>query len=277
MSSVLPKPILKWAGGKRQLVNSIMDVMPHNYNTYYEPFIGGGALLFAIQPKVCLINDLNEELINVYYVIAHHPDELKEILSQHQLSHCKEYYYTIRSLDRSDTYKSLTSVEKAARTIYLNRTCFNGLYRVNKAGYFNTPMGKYDNPMILDSANIDAIHNYFSNNRVTFLVGSYADALQSANKNDFVYLDPPYDPVSKSSDFTSYTKEGFSREDQIALRNEVDRLTKLGAKVLVSNSDTPFINDIYSNYEIIRIDANRSINSNGNGRTGTKEVLIKNY
>lgn len=277
MNNLLPKPILKWAGGKRQLVSRIVEIMPEEYSAYYEPFIGGGALLFAVKPSICVINDLNEELINVYSVIANHPGELKTLLEKHQACHCKDYYYKVRSLDRTESYKFLSDIERAARTIYLNRTCFNGLYRVNRSGYFNTPMGTYEKPLILDSNNIDAINEYFGKTDITFLVGSYTDALKNVSNGDFVYLDPPYDPVSESSDFTSYTKQGFSRQDQEELRDEVNRLTELGAKVLVSNSDTEFINNLYADFEIIHIEANRSINSNGNSRRGTKEVLIKNY
>lgn len=215
MAEFKTKPLLKWAGGKRQLLPKLIEYMPDVYNRYYEPFLGGGALLFALQPKEAFVNDLNSELINMYTVVKKNPDLLIKELRKHLENHSRDYFYNIRNLDRTDDFISLSNVTKAARTIYLNHTCFNGLYRVNSKGYFNTPLGRYKNPNILDVDNICNVNKYLNSSEVNLFNYDYKMLLKKVKQGDFVYLDPPYDPISKTESFTGYTIVGFSRADQI--------------------------------------------------------------
>lgn len=270
-------PILKWVGGKRQLLKDIIPLIPEKYSTYVEPFVGGGAVLFSIQPKKAIINDLNIELINVYKIIRDKPDELISLLEEHEIFNSKEYFYKIRELDRTEKYSELTDIEKAARIIYMNKTCFNGLFRVNQAGQFNSPYGKYKNPNIVNMNVLLAISKYFNKNNVKIVDGDYREVLKNLKKDTFVYLDPPYMPLSSSSSFTGYTENGFDKNQQIKLKEECDKLNSKGIKFLLSNSDHPFIRDLYKDYKIITIKAKRSINSNGNKRGEINEVLIRNY
>lgn len=277
MEEIKTKPLLKWAGGKRQLLPTLIKRMPERYDTYFEPFLGGGALLFALQPKSAYVNDLNSELINMYLVVKNKPQELFIELEKHEKNHGHDYFYEIRNLDRTDEFSIKTDVELAARTIYLNHTCFNGLYRVNRKGYFNTPLGRYKKPNILDKENITSVHKYFNGNNVNLYNDDYKKILKKVKQNDFVYLDPPYDPISKTESFTGYTSVGFSRDDQIKLKEECDRLNRIGAFFMVSNSNTKFIKELYKDYKIIVIPAKRCINSKGNKRKNSTEVIIINY
>ena len=277
MEEIKTKPLLKWAGGKRQLLPTLIKRMPERYNTYFEPFLGGGALLFALQPKSAYVNDLNSELINTYLVVKNKPQELFIELEKHEKNHGHDYFYEIRNLDRTDEFSTKTDVELAARIIYLNHTCFNGLYRVNRKGYFNTPLGRYKKPNILDKENITSVHKYFNGNNVNLYNDDYKKILKKVKQNDFVYLDPPYDPISKTESFTGYTSVGFSRDDQIKLKEECDRLNRIGAFFMVSNSNTKFIKELYKDYKIIVIPAKRCINSKGNKRKNSTEVIIINY
>ncbi|WP_262121273.1 DNA adenine methylase [Anaerococcus sp. Marseille-Q5996] len=270
-------PFVKWVGGKRQLANKINKLIPENYNCYFEPFVGGGAILFSLQPKKAIINDYNEELINTYRVIRDNPEQLITFLEIHEIRNNEDYFYEIRSLDRNDDYKYISDIEKAARTIYLNKTCFNGLYRVNSLNQFNAPYGKYKKPKIVDYKNIIACSNYLNDAQITISSGDYKDSIKVANENDFIYLDPPYLPVSKTSNFTSYTKNNFKYDEQIDLKNECDKLTEKGIKFLLSNSYSDIILDLYRDYEIITVDAKRAINSDPTKRGKVKEVLIRNY
>ena len=272
----LVSPVLKWVGGKRQLIDEIEKVLPKKYGTYYEPFIGGGAVLFALQPDKAIINDINSELINLYNIIKNDVEELISDLSKYKNE--SEYFYEVREMDRrKEIYNNLTSVEKASRMVYLNKTCFNGLFRVNKAGEFNSPFGNYKNPNIINEVTLRAVSNYFNKANITFLNGDFEDALRNIRKGSFVYLDPPYDPVSSSANFTGYDKGGFGRQQQIRLKELCDRLDKKGVKFLLSNSSTDFINELYSKYEIITVKAKRNINSNGDLRGEVDEVLVRNY
>ncbi len=275
--NILVSPFLKWVGGKRQIMPSIVDLLPKNINdlNYIEPFIGGGAVLFHLQPKNAIINDFNEELINVYRVIKENLNDLIEDLKKHENN--ADYFYEIRSLDRSDGFNNLTSVERASRVIYLNKTCFNGLYRVNNAGEFNAPFGRYKNPNIVNEPTLKAVSKYLNSNNIELRTGDYADVLNNINPNSFIYLDPPYHPLSISSNFTGYIQGGWSDEDQIRLRETCDLMNTLGIKFLLSNSSAPFIIDEYRNYNISIVKANRSVNSNGAGRGEVDEVLIRNY
>ena len=270
----LISPILKWVGGKRQLLSEIIPLIPEKYSTYVEPFVGGGAVFFELQPKKAIINDMNSELINVYRVIRDKSDELIEILETHAANHNEDYFYKIRSLDREEGYNELDDVTKAARIIYLNKTCYNGLYRVNASGQFNTPFGRYKNPKIVDSITIKAMSKYLKRKSIRICEGDYKQVLKTLRKPAFVYLDPPYQPLSASSSFTSYTGEGFSFEDQKELKVECDKLRKKGISFVQSNSDCPEIRELYSDYKIITVKAKRNINSKGNARGEINEVLI---
>lgn len=271
------QPFVKWAGGKRQLLPEIRKYYCKQFNTYYEPFVGAGAVLFDLQPENAVINDTNEELINVYKVIKDSKklEKLLDDLKNHEYN--SDYFYQIRELDRTDDYKNLEDYKKASRFIYLNKTCYNGLYRVNSKGQFNVPFGKYKNPDYINEEVLRAVHKYLNNNNVEILKGDYKDAVKNASYGDFIYFDPPYDPVSETSDFTSYSKEGFGREDQTELRDTFKELYEKGCYVLLSNSNTDYINEIYSEIEgveIIKVDASRSINSKADKRGKVKEVLI---
>ncbi len=271
----LVAPFLKWVGGKRQLIPSITNLLPKKYTNYYEPFIGGGALLFHIQPKKAVINDFNSELINVYKVIKDNVDELIEDLKNHKNE--SDYFYTIRALDRAEKYEGLSEVEKASRIIFLNKTCYNGLYRVNNSGEFNAPFGRYKNPNIVNEITLKAVSKYLNNSNILMLSQDFETIFENIEKNAFVYLDPPYDPVSKSSNFTGYNQGGFNGYDQIRLKNLCDKLNEKGVKFLLSNSDTEFIKDQYKDYQINYVKANRFINSDAKKRGEINEVLIRNY
>ena len=271
----LVAPVLKWVGGKRQLITQITELLPSRYATYYEPFIGGGAVFFHLQRKKVVINDFNSELVNVYKTIQSDVEALIEDLKKHKNE--SDYFYEMRALDRSDTFSELTNIEKASRVLYLNKTCFNGLYRVNRSGEFNTPFGRYKNPNIVNEITLRAVHKYLKTNDITILNQDFASIFDNIKKNDFVYLDPPYDPVSKSSNFTGYNQGGFSTDDQIRLRKLCDKLNKRGVKFLLSNSATDFIKEEYKDYQINIVKATRSINSNAKKRGAVDEVLIRNY
>ena len=273
----LVAPFLKWVGGKRQLMPSIVANLPENIKDYIyvEPFIGGGALFFNLQPKNAIINDFNEELINVYLVIKNNLEELIKDLKKHKNE--AEYYYSIRSLDRNGKLSKLTAVQRASRIIFLNKTCFNGLYRVNSSGEFNTLFGRYINPNIVNEPTLKAVNKYLNNNNIDIKSGDYSTILKKANKKSFVYLDPPYHPISESSNFTGYIQGGWNKIDQINLKISCDELNKKGVKFLLSNSSTAFIKDLYKDYKITIVNANRAINSNGADRGEIKEFLIRNY
>lgn len=271
----LAQPFLKWAGGKRQLLPEIRKYIPGKMRTYYEPFIGAGAVLFDIQPKKAIINDVNIELVNLYQVIKDHVDELIEDLKKHRNN--SEYFYHIRDLDRTEQYQELTPIERASRVIYLNKTCFNGLFRVNSQGQFNVPFGKYKNPNIVNEIVLRAVHHYLHSNHITILHQDFEEVLETAKKGDFVYLDPPYDPVSDTSSFTGYSLDGFSKDDQRRLNYTFVELDKRGCNVLLSNSATDFIKDLYEGFHFEVVSASRNINSNASGRGKIDEVLVRNY
>lgn len=271
-------PVLKWVGGKRQLLNDIIPMIPKNCSTYVEPFIGGGAVLFELQPKKAIINDFNGELINVYTVIRDYPEELIKELQFHKENNTSEYFYTVREYDRKpDFFSKMTSVQKAARVIYLNKTCYNGLYRVNSAGQFNSPYGKYKNPNIVNETVIRAMSKYFNENNIVIKNEDFKETLKGLRRGAFVYLDPPYMPISSSSSFTGYTENGFNEDKQRELKELCDKLDKKGIKFLQSNSDCEVIRELYSSYRIKTIKAKRAINSKGNSRGEINEVLIYNY
>ncbi|MCH4210689.1 MAG: DNA adenine methylase [Bacilli bacterium] len=273
-----PAPILKWAGGKRQLLNDILPNIPASYGTYYEPFVGGGAVLFAVSPKKAVINDLNRDLIRVYEAVRDNPDELINTLKTYE--NTAECFYRIRNIDRdAEAFSKLSDVERASRIIFLNKTCYNGLYRVNKSGQFNTPFGSYRNPDIVSETAIRSDHAYFSNNKVRMLSKDFVEAVRGAKEGDFVYFDPPYDPVSPTAAFTDYNSGGFGRKDQTRLANLCIRLTLKGVKIMLSNSATDFIRSLYPEpmFHTHIIQARRAINARGDRRGVVPEVLITNY
>lgn len=270
-------PILKWVGGKRQLLDSIEPLIP-KCSTYYEPFIGGGAVLFCRQPHKAVINDSNQELINVYITIKEEPEELIQTLREHKEKSCEDYFYRIRALDRDkEAFEHMTKVGRAARTIYLNKTCYNGLFRVNSAGEFNSPWGRYKNPNITNEATIRALHTYFNRANITIKCGDYREALKGIRKGAFVYLDPPYMPISASASFTGYTAGGFGEQEQIALKAQCDALNAKGIKFLLSNSSCAFIEELYQDYIVEHVNAKRAINVKPERRGQIKEVLVRNY
>jgi DNA adenine methylase len=273
--NILLSPILKWVGGKRQLLSQIVPLIPKQFSTYVEPFIGGGAVLFELQPKRAIINDYNEELINVYQTVRDHTEDLIAELEKHKENNSEEYYYEIRSLDRTYAYDNLSDVQRAARIIYLNKTCYNGLYRVNSSGQFNSPYGRYKNPNIVNAVTIRAMANYLKEKKIDIQCGDYRCTLKGLRKGAFVYLDPPYMPISTSSSFTGYTENGFSYEQQRLLKLECDKLREKGISFLQSNSDCDAIRELYQDYEIYTVHAKRSINSNATKRGEINEVLIR--
>ena len=266
-------PIVKWVGGKRQLMFELLKNMPENYNRYFEPFIGGGALFFELQPDNAYISDMNEELINLYKVVRDNVEELITDLQKHDIS--KEYFIEIRNIDRTEEYKNWSNVKKASRFIYLNRTCFNGMYRVNSKGEFNVPFGHYKNPRILDENNLINCSNLLQRTEIRH--ADFSEILKKVKKGDFVYFDPPYVPLSETSSFTSYTKDGFDLDMQFKLRDVCDELDSMGVKFLLSNSDTKLVNELYENYNIKKVFASRQINANADGRGKITEVLVRNY
>ncbi|MCC9296159.1 DNA adenine methylase [Clostridium sp. WLY-B-L2] len=269
------QPFVKWVGGKRQLIKGISKYIPKGNYKYYEPFVGGGAVLFDLQPKKAVINDYNFELINTYNVIKNKVEELIQYLKTYPND--EEFYYKMREFDRKEEYKNWSEVKKASRFIYLNKTCYNGLYRVNQAGYFNTPFGRYKNPNIVNDAILRAVSKFLNENDIVIKSGDYKEVLKGIKKNSFVYFDPPYDPISHSSNFTGYTTGGFRKEQQIELKEACDELNKKKVRFLLSNSNTEFIRKLYSDYSIEIVNANRSINSVASKRGEVEEVLIRNY
>ena len=267
------KPFVKWVGGKTQLLPELTSRMPANFSRYFEPFLGGGALFFYLQPEQSTLTDINEELINVYRIIKYKTDELIADLQQHVYE--KDYYYQIRNVDRTSEYKSWSDVRRASRIIYLNKCCFNGLYRVNSRGEFNTPMGRYKNPKIVDETNLKACSQALQ--KANIINGSFLEVEKKANSNDFVYFDPPYAPLNSTSNFTGYSRKGFDAEMQLSLRDLCDRLNHKGVRFMVSNSDAPLILELYQDYKIELVYATRAINSKANKRSKIPEVLVTNY
>lgn len=272
------KPFVKWAGGKRQIIDKLKRYVPDEFDTYYEPFIGGGALLFELSPRRAVINDSNDELMNVYSVLC---DEEKfkkmcSVLNHYEKEHCEEFYYDIRNKDRNkNAYKRLSDYTRAARTIYLNKACFNGLYRVNSKNEFNVPFGKKERVNTYDGSNLITVSNYLTMNDVEILSVDFEESVKNAKKGDFIYFDPPYD--SETSTFNSYTEDGFGKDEQIRLAKVFKELDSRGCYVMLSNHNTSLINDLYKNFNIHVIEAKRNINSNGKKRGKVKEVIITNF
>lgn len=272
------KPFTKWTGGKRQLLPELIDLMPKQFNRYYEPFVGGGALLFELAPRKATINDYNTDLILTYREIRDNVKELIEILKIHQENNTKDHYLDLRATDRDGRIEKMTDTEKAARLLYMLRVNFNGLYRVNLKNQFNVPYGRYKNPKIVDEVLLYDISRYLKENGIDILEGDFEKAISTASSGDFVYFDPPYAPISSTSNFTSYTNEGFDESDQIRLRDTFIELSKRGANVMLSNSDVELIHELYSNIpniDIRVVKANRMINSKASKRGEINELIIR--
>ena len=270
---IVCRPFLKWVGGKSQLITQIRQRLPQTIKRYYEPFIGGGALFFSLQPKHAYISDLNYELINAYQVVKNDVEALIEDLRRHTYE--KEYYYLIRNSDRTEEFATWSSVARASRIIFLNKTCFNGLYRVNSKGQFNTPIGKYLNPTILDEKNLRACSEALKNTEIQH--ASFEALEERITAEDFVYFDPPYVPLTVTSNFTGYSSEGFSLQKQQDLYALCCRLHARGIKFLLSNSSAPLVLDLYKEFNIQLVAATRFINSKATGRGAVSEVLVSNY
>lgn len=275
------KPFVKWAGGKNGLINSLISFIPKNFNSYFETFVGGGALFFYLKnlnilnSKKIYLNDKNTELINAYKQIKINPNKLLEELEILKNNHSKEYFYKIRNLDRDFDFYSLSEVFRAARFIYLNKTCFNGLCRYNAKGNFNTPIGSYKNPKIYDKDLIFSVYDVLKN--VSITNKDFEVVSLKAKKGDFVYFDPPYYPLNKTSSFVSYT-DNFSANEQIRLYKLFKMLDCEGIKVLQSNSNTDFIKELYKDFEIIEVISKRAINCKGDKRGKITELIIRgNY
>jgi DNA adenine methylase len=286
-------PFVKWAGGKSQLLPELNKMIPSQFNTYFEPFLGGGAMFFHLVSTRGMkfnayLSDINTELITAYEVIKVNPKGVIELLQTYDIEYKKyppyskqqqEYYLQLRDARNNNNNKigpSSSSVEKAARFIALNKTCFNGLYRVNKRGEFNVPPGKYNNPVICDYSNLKNVSYALTNTGAIILADDYRNVTQNAQKGDFIYLDPPYQPLNNTSYFTAYTTDGFDNTDQQQLASVFRRLNSKGCLLLLSNSDTTFIRALYSDFSIKEVNAQRAINCKSSKRAGHKELLISN-
>ena len=274
-----PKPFVKWAGGKRQLVPIIEKHIPQEFGTYYEPFLGGGAVLFHLLCKKpdtkCHVSDLNSDLVLAYVTIRDRVEELISSLQTHAKNYHKSpdsYYYSVRE------GQPKSQIEKVSRLLFLNRTCFNGLYRVNSKGKFNVPLGRYSNPNIVNDENLVSVSHTLQSKKIQISCRDFSSIASDSKKNDFVYFDPPYQPVSRTANFTSYTNRDFTYEDLRRLVEVSERLADKGCKVLHSNSNSREVRDLFSrDWKIVEISANRAINSDSTKRTGHTELLIKSY
>jgi DNA adenine methylase len=266
---ISPRPFLKWAGGKSKLIQQYIPYIPKEFNTYYEPFLGGGALFFHLLPKSAVLTDINPELINIYRCVKDKTEPLIALLVEHQDKHNKDYYYRVRQRSYD------TDIERAARLIYLNKTCFNGLYRENSKGKFNVPIGQYKNPKICHPDLLYAASTALQSAQIE--VKGFEEILKNAKSDDLIYFDPPYYPISTTSNFTGYSRYCFSKNDQIRLRDVFAELAIRGVKVMLSNSDCELIRNLYSDFKIYNISAARAINSNAKKRGKIGEVLVTSY
>jgi len=270
-------PILKWAGGKRQILPYLLQYIPKEFNNYYEPFAGGLALLTELynqgRIKKAIISDINKDLINLYEIIKERPYELISAIKEMPFKNNRDDYYRARELFNSlEPHKN---VLRAALLLYLNRHGYNGLYRVNSKGVFNVPFGRYNNPKLPDEEDIIKFHEMLKSCEILNL--DFEDAVRTAQRSDFIYFDPPYMPLNKTSYFTEYTPGGFSIQDQKRLASVFKKLSNKGVFVMQSNSDNEFIRQLYAEYNIVEIEARRNINSNASKRGSVKELIILNY
>ena len=272
-------PFVKWAGGKTQLLEVIESHLPETFNRYFEPFVGGGALLFKLQPKAFSINDSNEELICVYKCLENNElfELLKKELLKHEENHSEKYYYQVREMDKLEGFNKLPIYVRAARMIYLNKACFNGLYRVNSKGYFNVPSGKKKVVNCFDKKTFDNLNLFFKNRKTVITNIDFEVAVKNAKTGDFVYFDPPYDTWEDKNSFTSYDKNAFGKEEQIRLAKVFKELSDKGVYVMLSNHNTKFINELYKGFHITIVPAKRMINAKADGRGEVEEVIVTNY
>jgi len=290
------RPILKWAGGKGQLLDRLQPLFPPRFNRYIEPFAGAGAVFFRLynlgligaNPRLrtvpAILNDFNGELMTVYQVVRDHLDELIDELARHQ-AHVNDpdYYYYVRNLDREPGFMQWPAPVRVARTIFLNKTGYNGLYRVNQSGYFNVPFGRYTRPTVLDHAALKAAHQALQ--RVDLMCSDFAQPLRLARRGDFIYIDPPYRPLSRTASFTAYTSRGFGWSEQERLARWLARVARRGCHVLINNADTPEVRELYhSAFEergvlirMVSFETARSINSAPDARGGGRELTLWNY
>lgn len=268
-----PRPFLKWAGGKSKLLPEISKRLPHDYEQYFEPFLGGGAVFFFLHPKQAYLLDVNSELINTYCVVRDYVDELIDDLKCHIYN--KDYYYNIRNIDRSLEYKNWNNIQKASRFIYLNKTCYNGLHRLNSRREFNTPMGRYKNPKIVDEENLKACSRALQN--VEIIAENFSTIESKITSQDLVYFDPPYVPLSKTANFTAYSHNGFDEVKQIELYELCNRLNSRGIRFILSNSSAPLVLELYKSFNIEFVQAARFINSRSDKRGQIPEVIVTNY
>ena len=275
-----PKPFVKWVGGKRQLMQVLEDNFPKQFGTYHEPFLGGGAVMFNLLSKEaklsCNVSDFNSDLILAYVTIRDKLRKLIESLETHSKNYQKdssEYYYEVRKQEPKQ------QIEKVSRLIFLNRTCFNGLYRVNKKGKFNVPLGRYTNPNIVNKENLTAVSKILHSEKIKISCRGFEAVLDDVKKDDLVYFDPPYQPISSTSNFTSYTHRDFTEKDLERLVDLANQLNSKGCHVLISNSNSKTVKDFFpeKHWSISEVNANRAINSDSKKRTGHKEIIIKNY
>ena len=279
MKNLYVHPFVKWAGGKTQLLEVIESHLPETFNRYFEPFVGGGALLFKLQPKAFSINDSNEELICVYKCLENNElfELLKKELLKHEENHSEKYYYQVREMDKLEGFNKLPIYVRAARMIYLNKACFNGLYRVNSKGYFNVPSGKKKVVNCFDKKTFDNLNLFFKNRKPVITNIDFEDAVKNAKAGDFVYFDPPYDTWEDKNSFTSYDKNAFGKEEQIRLAKVFKELSDKGVYVMLSNHNTKFINELYKGFHITIVPAKRMINAKADGRGEVEEVIVTNY
>ena len=272
-------PFVKWAGGKTQLLEVIESHLPETFNRYFEPFVGGGAVLFKLQPKAFSINDSNEELMCVYKCLENNElfELLKKELLKHEENHSEEYYYQVREMDKLEGFSNLPIYIRAGRMIYLNKACFNGLYRVNSKGYFNVPSGKKKAVNCFDKKTFDNLNLFFKNRKPVITSIDFEEAVKNAKAGDFVYFDPPYDTWEEKNSFTSYDKNAFGKEEQVRLAKVCKELSDKGVYVMLSNHNTKFINELYKGFHITVVPAKRMINSKADGRGEVEEVIITNY
>jgi DNA adenine methylase len=271
-----PKPFIKWVGGKRQILPELIKRMPEKVASYYEPFIGGGALLWSLHNKKVesiVISDYNHELSNLYQVVKSHPERLIESLKKHK--NTEYYFYELRRIDREKSYQKISSIKKASRFIYINKTGFNGLYRVNMKGENNVPFGRYSNPKIVDEINLWRCSNFLQDVKV--MNGDFECIKSFIDQDSFVYLDPPYIPLSSTSNFTSYTEQGFDIDMQFRLREFCDYIDSVGAKFMLSNSSSQLVYELYESYNVDIVMASRVVNCKGTGRGKIEELIIRNY
>jgi DNA adenine methylase len=271
VQEVVASPIVKWVGGKTKLLHELLARMPEHYGRYYEPFAGGAALFFRLAPKRAVLADSNPDLIGLYTAVANNVEAVIKRLQGHRDAHDEAHYYDMRAR-WNDRDQQWSTPERAAAFIYLNKTCFNGLWRVNRAGAFNVPIGRYTDPPICVPDALRAAHQVLS--RAEIRRADYRTAVKDAKAGDFLYFDPPYDPVTTTANFTSYTADAFGPDEQRALAETARELVARGCQVMLSNSDTPFIRSIYKGFRVDRVKCPRAINSNAAKRGDVDEVIV---